>query len=373
MAKEVRFSREEIYEKIWQTPAMRLASELSISDVALGKICRKMDVPKPPRGYWRRIERGAQIRPIPLPKSKESTIEFVYLMVRAEKDEIDLNFEMQAVLDRAALPENKVTIGENLDDAHPLVAKSKAFCENSSIVELEPIVFPNNEGFLNISVSSHQMQRALLIMDALIKALESSGYEVEVSSDHWGEDTRIMKEGEAVRIYLYEKAKKVSRELTAEETKKPSYLLDIPVVSRPSGKLTLKMKVGWSDYQTWSDRKDEPLEDRLNELLVGIALPLEHLVAEKRKRKEVERRRRELILQQEEEKRLREQLERDANLWHKSERITKYLDAFEAGLVNANGAVEPDSKEADWLNWARGYAASLNPLTNPFDEEKDED
>lgn len=44
-------TREELYEAIWSTPASLLAKKYGISDVALGKICKRHQIPKPPRGY----------------------------------------------------------------------------------------------------------------------------------------------------------------------------------------------------------------------------------------------------------------------------------------------------------------------------------
>ena len=50
MQKEV--SREELYELVWSKPMTHLALELGISDVMIGKLCKQLDVPRPPRGYW---------------------------------------------------------------------------------------------------------------------------------------------------------------------------------------------------------------------------------------------------------------------------------------------------------------------------------
>jgi hypothetical protein len=51
----VSFSRLELYERVWTTPITRFASELGISDVAVAKACKRLDVPTPPRGYWARL------------------------------------------------------------------------------------------------------------------------------------------------------------------------------------------------------------------------------------------------------------------------------------------------------------------------------
>ena len=44
-------TREELYNLVWSTPASTAAVWLGISDVYLGRVCRSLDVPKPPRGY----------------------------------------------------------------------------------------------------------------------------------------------------------------------------------------------------------------------------------------------------------------------------------------------------------------------------------
>lgn len=55
------FTREALYHLIWTAPVMEVAARLGVSDVALGKLCRRAGVPTPPRGYWQRIEMGQQI------------------------------------------------------------------------------------------------------------------------------------------------------------------------------------------------------------------------------------------------------------------------------------------------------------------------
>ena len=35
-----------------------LAKECGLSDVGLAKICEKHQIPRPPMGYWVRVERG---------------------------------------------------------------------------------------------------------------------------------------------------------------------------------------------------------------------------------------------------------------------------------------------------------------------------
>ena len=60
---------------VWEGPASEVAKELGISDVALGKQCRRLQVPKPPRGYWARVASGQTPRRPPLPAYRSEVAE----------------------------------------------------------------------------------------------------------------------------------------------------------------------------------------------------------------------------------------------------------------------------------------------------------
>ncbi len=45
-------TKETLEQLIWEKPTIQLAKELNVSDKAIEKLCKKLDVQKPPRGYW---------------------------------------------------------------------------------------------------------------------------------------------------------------------------------------------------------------------------------------------------------------------------------------------------------------------------------
>jgi ankyrin repeat protein len=47
-----RYTREQIYKEIWSEPIQHVAKRYKISDVGLAKVCRKLNIPRPGRGYW---------------------------------------------------------------------------------------------------------------------------------------------------------------------------------------------------------------------------------------------------------------------------------------------------------------------------------
>jgi len=71
MKKRKDISREELFARVWARPTSEIAKELGVSDVALANLCRRLQVPKPPRGYWARVQSGKTPRRPPLPAFRE--------------------------------------------------------------------------------------------------------------------------------------------------------------------------------------------------------------------------------------------------------------------------------------------------------------
>ena len=45
-------NKEELEKLLWEISARQLSKILGISCRAIGKHCKKLNIPKPPRGYW---------------------------------------------------------------------------------------------------------------------------------------------------------------------------------------------------------------------------------------------------------------------------------------------------------------------------------
>ena len=63
-----RYDRAALYDDVWSRPAQEVAKSYGFSGVMLGKVCRKLQVPAPPRGYWARVRSGYSVKRPPLPK-----------------------------------------------------------------------------------------------------------------------------------------------------------------------------------------------------------------------------------------------------------------------------------------------------------------
>jgi hypothetical protein len=56
------YDRKKLYREVWAEPTQKVSARYGISDVALAKACRQLQIPKPPRGYWAKRAAG---RPVP--------------------------------------------------------------------------------------------------------------------------------------------------------------------------------------------------------------------------------------------------------------------------------------------------------------------
>jgi hypothetical protein len=64
------WNRDELYAEIWEQPMVKIAPKYGISAVALGKVCRKLQIPLPGRGYWVKKDFGKPVKRVPLPVVK---------------------------------------------------------------------------------------------------------------------------------------------------------------------------------------------------------------------------------------------------------------------------------------------------------------
>jgi hypothetical protein len=62
---------EERVAPVWQRPTVEVARALGVSDLAVAKLCARLQVPKAPRGYRARVHSGATPRRPPLAAFRE--------------------------------------------------------------------------------------------------------------------------------------------------------------------------------------------------------------------------------------------------------------------------------------------------------------
>jgi hypothetical protein len=363
------WDRDSLYEEVWATPMAKLAKKYGISDVGLAKVCRKLAIPVPGRGYWAKKEVGQTVQKLPLPALKEP----VRLYKPTPKPEPPKIEEYTTPDERAQVA--KVTecdaqlILKRGSMSHPLIVQARDILGRSNRDGHD--LLWTDEPCLDISVSKAALPRALRLAAGLITALEEEGFKIAVKKGH-KEKTTATLHNQAIGFTIVEKIDHIplasppkggvlQRVLTYAGT---------PHEQKPSGRLGLQIWQPWNaSPKRWNDGKTRTLEDLLPEIVAAfLRIALAGKVADERReaekaeaeRLEEERARKAALINQE-EARVRA-LHRAAANWGRACRIRDLVAAASDGARREGVSVEPGTPFGDWLIWAAEQADRIDPL-----------
>lgn len=349
-------TRDELYKLVWETPMSRLSERFGLSGNGLAKICRRLDVPYPPRGYWAKLAAGKKVKATALTKAKSGIPSSVTIHRKAPAKVEELAPELAASLSVAMEAVGTIRVPDRLHKPHAIIAGWLA--EHQRQVELakrdrwgshyRPRDFTPME------------RRRHRLLDALFKELERQGAKT-------GENDRrelyAEVSGERLEFELREKYKQVRRPLTAEELKWGGNKSGMTQELQPTGffLFTIKRYLPGSLRREWLERDDAPIEDRLAEIVATFLVAGPIIAKERRQREERARR--------EEEERQRRKLDRNrwrrfaeiAKAWDEVGTARRFLQALKE--VDQPGGVLVEGKPvSEWLDWAEGKLKAVDPI-----------
>ncbi len=77
-------TRKKLYDLVWSKPIQKLSDHFGYSDKGLAKICKRNEIPCPPRGYWQKMKARLRVKKIPLPVNGSEQLD-LQLKYRAHK------------------------------------------------------------------------------------------------------------------------------------------------------------------------------------------------------------------------------------------------------------------------------------------------
>jgi hypothetical protein len=372
-------TREELYEKVWSEPMITLAQKYGLSDVGLRKKCKKLNIPLPPQGYWLRSRQAKAENHPPLPSFHgDGTVKIKKNNENYPPASVDQGqySEAEARIAFENLPENRIQVQARLTSPHPLVQKTKTILENiASTGKNTDAITAWNDECLDIRVSKQNLGRALRLMDALLKALESRNFKVSISGRSYGYReyiTTVAALGIVHEFGLKENLQQIKNE--SLKKRKHNSIHYYPTVGyKPSGRFTLAIKsfVGDGGRTTWSDGKKQRIEDCLNDFIVGlikasVVKRARNLEWERKENERIELARKrveEEIRAQEEQARVHSLLTKTQN-WKIGQQIRDYIGAVREAVIKKQGHIVPGSDIDQWLIWALQQADRFDPLNN---------
>ncbi len=367
------YKRANLYEEVWREPVRTVAKNYGISDVALAKICRKLEVPLPGRGYWARKAAGQNVSRPTLPTLKHGRpVQLNSARYIEAHERTPLEPDVARLLEAERDPSRAIVVAGALADPHPLVRMSAPILRRTPFGEQAT----QKERCLDMLVSKGTLDRALRVMDALLKALEARGFAIEVTEPEnpeplprLADQRRPSRTGVRIGGQLAEFA--ISENSYAVEAPPPprgSFQFGPRYEHQPNGTLALCLRgrAYSRTRQTWRDGKRQRVEDCLNDFVAALiataeAKRLAAIEAEKERQRELAARREWEAAERQHEAHqvLVQDLNQRMSLLRKAQDIRTF-----AALVAASGLTDEFASEgsltlADWLEWAHTRASRL--------------
>lgn len=238
-----------------------------------------------------------------------------------------------------------VRVSNQLRNPHPLVAQTQEAAHEVEEVRYGWRNRKTQGAVLDIDVPSDQLPRALRVMDALIKAIETRGHSVRISRD------RTYQDRNATYAVVMD--------------------TDVPFGIR-GGKDRLCLFINHhidGIRCNWRDGKKQKIENTLASFMDTLVLVAER---EKKRQADLQRRREEQererlrleaqeTMRKEEERRV-QQLMQEVAGWHQTRQVREYVSAVSLHLADKHGTIAPDSDAARWIEWASKQADRMDPL-----------
>jgi len=323
-------NREELYELVWAKTLGTIATECGITASVLRQVCIENLIPVPSSGD--RSAKDSQKRR-PLPANEKPT-------------KFDFNAEVAAATSSLHFPGESTSlfhVCEKLINPDVLIVRAqRTLRQDYHFYELNDMLGADLDE-LSIRASKKNIDRALRIMDTLIKVWRSRNYQ-------------IIPQGKKTRIEI----RKVSNHISLREITKvlPGKGRFASRVHEATGRLAFRFD-GWQGKE-WTDGKTL-LENQLQEITDYMEVSARDLektwennkVAE-RKRKEKEQALIAQILDDAQESDAFEVLLKEAQRWNEFNVLDKYLD-FLSRSVPYTPAFQ------QWLQWARSRYRIFDP------------
>lgn len=407
----MRVAREQLYKEVWAEPMTTVARRYEVSSNYLARICERLNIPRPGRGYWQQRAVGVDVEPDPLPDVEPG-------------DEIEWARDGSAP---AIAPMSTKTprrrSGAERPDKHQLLVGARGHFDEVRAGREVLYVVPRKKNLVDIFVTPATLERALKVASELFLYLEDRGQRVvlapagrgyvrkelniregvrpryeygEYERGRWQPATpTIVLVGEvAIGVTIYETIEELDSVWRGGKPVRYTAPPPLPTPKRrrglvlpqehvskhwfPTGRLGLHAyaaeHVEWE--QTWIEKAPGDLTSMFEQIaktFEGAVSKITKLLEEKRR--DEERREKEYEIQrqrwqrEEEERRRKEaeaarvkRIQDDVAVWRLARDIRAFVAEAKQMVTDANCQITKGGPLEEWLDWATAYAEKVDPL-----------
>lgn len=285
------YEREKLYKEVWAEPMTKVAERYNISDVALKKTCKKLNIPVPGRGYWAKVYSGEKIKIPSLPKQdgNDKIITRSYSGSSENKTKALTNSDRLIFLpgeqrEKALDLCGSIVVPNELIKPHDLVKSTIQYFKSR-----KDSTKPQVNKVLNFTATDEQKERVYIFLDTLFKAFEELGYTVDIrepkSKYYYNYEPRVHDNvtfislgQDSIPVIIREKQQRIDHiptEKELEEKKKYSFMTVPRYDTVYAGKLIFNIDEYIAKRKSWCDNQKSKIESEIGNIIIAIMETIE--------------------------------------------------------------------------------------------------
>lgn len=379
---------------------MRVAAEFGVTGTGLAKICERYAIPTPPRGYWAKLQHGKMVKQEPFVEVEDPRLQTLVIHAGAWRipDEVreviqhakarqaERQRPQPAPTGKSPKPDVAPAPPWPVADVHPLLRRTAQALRKGK-PNADGAVQASGEGMAGVVVGRDAVERAIYILDTLVRALMERGLPPTMA----GDGIRVERGKDAATVAISERIRRekhvpTPEELVAEERRQkrleryyatgrtwdapaPSDLYAqayLAIDTIRTGELVMQIQ-GWGEgvRRTWADGRTQRLERMVEDVATGLEAILAARRLQREEREERERRyqesaRRHALARQRAER----EKKREAFLDQLME-LRREVDALEDWLEQQKPTYERKGSHARLITWAITRQDALRQRLKP--------
>jgi hypothetical protein len=163
----VRISRDQLYEEVWNESMTTVAKRYDVSSNFLARVCERMNVPRPTRGYWAQVKARVKLAKPDLPEPRAG-------------DEVE--WSRDGCAPKVHMPSPDVARATRRKKRerparHPLLVGAREHFD-AARVSREDYLKPYKRNIVDVFVTKATIQRTLDFANKLFLSVEDRGHRV---------------------------------------------------------------------------------------------------------------------------------------------------------------------------------------------------
>ncbi len=354
-------TREKLYELVWSMPMRDLARHFDMSDKGLAKKCIRLNVPRPPQGYWLMNHKERNLHKMPLPEYQGSYLEEIIYNPEPQRKVGETPEKPGCMLtDEQLAAAMAFRIRQSVPRYHPLISDARKQARKPSIDKYARLTFGRTVVNPGMKVTPKTFDRACIFLQGLVDLFGTFGWKLTKSST---EMAGFSIGDQTLEFEIKEPVTKIKRSPSSGERPGDRFFwYSHEYVS--TGRLEFRITNAYSmNYKkTWYDRGESSIETHLASMAQAFSRGFESRKldaikqAEWKRQWEIEQAKREKEARRLKiEKARREQLLSLSEQYQKARAVRDMLQAIESSQSQTGGL-------ATWLEWANTVVDEIDPL-----------